>query len=71
MDQAILDWQPHQRCESAPALRVNKVSRRFASMTALDDISFTPGAGQVLGIIGPSGAGHASPRFRCARSMAA
>ena len=41
----------------APLLQVEGVSKSFGALAAVDDISFTLDAGQILGIAGPNGAG--------------
>jgi ABC-2 type transport system ATP-binding protein len=41
----------------AGLLELDSLSRRFGSVTALDDLSFTVPAGQVVGFLGPNGAG--------------
>jgi branched-chain amino acid transport system ATP-binding protein len=38
-------------------LEVRHVTRRFAGLTAVDDVSFTLASGEILGLIGPNGAG--------------
>ncbi len=43
--------------EELPILRVRGVTRRFASRTAVDDVSFDLYAGEVLAIVGESGSG--------------
>jgi ABC-2 type transport system ATP-binding protein len=40
-----------------PAVRIDGVSKRFGSETAVDDISLVVPRGTILGVIGPSGAG--------------
>jgi branched-chain amino acid transport system ATP-binding protein len=42
---------------TAPGLKVEDVSVRFAGLTALDGVSLTASPGQLLGVIGPNGAG--------------
>ena len=41
----------------APILRVEGLTRRFGGLTAVDNLSFTVGAGEIRGLIGPNGAG--------------
>ncbi len=41
-------------------IEVHSLSKRFASLTAVDDISFTVQSGQVLGFLGPNGAGKST-----------
>ena len=36
---------------------VDRLSKRFGSVVAVDDLTFTVGAGQVCGLLGPNGAG--------------
>jgi ABC-2 type transport system ATP-binding protein len=43
--------------ESAPAVVVRGLTRRFGPLTAVDDLSFEVGAGELFGIVGPDGAG--------------
>jgi len=43
--------------ETRPALRVAGLTKRYASVTALDDVSFTVGRGEIVGLLGPNGAG--------------
>lgn len=38
-------------------LEVDKVTRRFGGLVAVNDVSFTVTEGEILGIIGPNGAG--------------
>jgi ABC-2 type transport system ATP-binding protein len=38
-------------------LELDGLTRRFGELTALDDLSFSVGAGQVVGFLGPNGAG--------------
>jgi branched-chain amino acid transport system ATP-binding protein len=40
-----------------PALEVERLTKRFGGITAVDDVSFVLEEGQILGLIGPNGAG--------------
>ena len=40
-----------------PALRVDRLSKRFGDRDAFDDVSFEVGYGEVFGFLGPNGAG--------------
>jgi len=39
----------------APALLVEHLTKRFGERLAVDDVSFTVGAGEVFGFLGPNG----------------
>jgi ABC-2 type transport system ATP-binding protein len=43
--------------QAAPALRVQKVSKRYGSREALRDVSFEAGPGELVAVTGPNGAG--------------
>ncbi len=49
---------------SAPLLEARGVTKRFAGLTANDDVSFTVGEHEIVSIIGPNGAGK-STLFGC------
>jgi branched-chain amino acid transport system ATP-binding protein len=40
-----------------PLLAVDRVTRRFGGVVALDDVSLEVGEGEIVGLIGPNGAG--------------
>ncbi len=40
-----------------PAVQVNSVTRRFGSLTAVNELSFTAQEGEIFGLLGPNGAG--------------
>ncbi len=42
---------------STPALEVHHVSKTFAAVQAVDDLSFTVNPGEIFGLLGPNGAG--------------
>ncbi len=41
----------------APAVEVAGLKKRYGPFVAVDDVSFTVGAGEVFGVVGPNGAG--------------
>jgi drug efflux transport system ATP-binding protein len=42
---------------TAPAVSVERLTRRFGSFTAVDQVTFDVGRGEVFGFLGPNGAG--------------
>jgi ABC-2 type transport system ATP-binding protein len=40
-----------------PVLEVHDISKKYASVQAVDDLSFTVHAGEIFGLLGPNGAG--------------
>ncbi len=42
---------------AAPILEVERIGKRFGGLTALSDVAFTIGEGEIYGLIGPNGAG--------------
>ena len=51
------DGKNIQSSGDAPALRVINLRKRYANVTAVDDVSFTVNRGEILGLLGPNGAG--------------
>jgi ABC-type branched-subunit amino acid transport system ATPase component/ABC-type branched-subunit amino acid transport system permease subunit len=41
----------------APRLHVERIRTHYGGVVALDDVSFTVGAGEIVGVLGPNGAG--------------
>jgi len=41
-------------------IEIKNLSKRYGALTAVNDISFSVGAGQVLGFLGPNGAGKST-----------
>jgi ABC-type multidrug transport system ATPase subunit len=46
--------------ESAPVIDVSHLSRRFGSLTAVGDVSFTVRRGAIFGLLGPNGSGKST-----------
>jgi ABC-2 type transport system ATP-binding protein len=46
--------------DSSPMIEVENLTKRYASHTAVDDISFTVGRGEIVGLLGPNGAGKST-----------
>jgi branched-chain amino acid transport system ATP-binding protein len=47
----------HEKLAPVGLLEVEKVTRRFGGIVALDEVSLTVGEGEIAGLIGPNGAG--------------
>src|SRR5687767_14820630 len=44
-------------CMTAPAIHVDRLSKRYGSVTAVEELSFEAHPGRVTGFLGPNGAG--------------
>jgi ABC-2 type transport system ATP-binding protein len=42
---------------SAPMIELNTVTKRYGSLVAVDDVSFSVGEGEYFALLGPNGAG--------------
>ena len=47
-----------------PAIEAEGIGKDYGSLTAVRDLSFVVDAGEVLGVLGPNGAGRPQP-FGC------
>jgi ABC-2 type transport system ATP-binding protein len=45
---------------NAPAIDVKGISKRFAALLAVDNVSFTVQTGEIFGLLGPNGAGKST-----------
>jgi len=52
-----VDPGPAARAAADDAITVEGLTKRFGERTALDDVSFSVGWGEVFGFLGPNGAG--------------
>ena len=41
-------------------ITIDRVTKRYAGFTAVDDVSFSAQAGRVTGLLGPNGAGKST-----------
>jgi len=46
--------------DSLPILEIDRVTKRFGGLTALNEVSFSVQAGEIRGLIGPNGAGKST-----------
>ena len=57
MNVAVQAEAPRAVVKRGEILRLEKVSRHFGTLKAVDDVSFEMGAGELRAVIGPNGAG--------------
>jgi len=48
------------RVDAAPSIDVRSLTRRFGTLTAVDNLSFTVGPGAIFGLLGSNGAGKST-----------
>ena len=57
--QSVTDfWQPKE--PGVETVRASGLTRRFGDFTAVDNISFSIGSGEIFGLLGPNGAGKST-----------
>ncbi len=59
-----MDITTKGRSDLAPILQVQRLSRHFGGVVALDNVDFTVDAGEIFSVIGPNGAGKTT-LFNC------
>lgn len=46
--------------DAVPAIQVENLSKRYGSLQAIEQVSFSVGAGEIVGFLGPNGAGKST-----------
>lgn len=49
-----------ERAQPMDAIEVNHITKRFGDFTAVDNVSFRVGQGEIFGLLGPNGAGKST-----------
>src|SRR3954451_17022399 len=56
---SLMRRRRHAR-QAQPVIKIESLSKKYGSFTAVDDVTFTARAGRVTGFLGPNGAGKST-----------
>ena len=59
-DDDLCAWNMDQGRSDGPLLRIERITKHFGAVVALDDVSFEVRAGEVVGLLGDNGAGKST-----------